>query len=135
MSSRVAVSPPSGWTDRLTYSAAVRGGGLLFLSGMTASGADGRVVCEGDMAGQTRYIYLERLLPVLEAAGLGFDDVIETVDYVTTFDGYEKTAQVRREIFGGPVFPAATGVKVAGLIRPAALIEIRAVALSRAGAA
>ena len=55
-------------------------------------------------------------------------DVIETVDYVTTFEGYEKTAGVRREVFGDGPYPAATGVKVAGLIREGALIEIRAVA-------
>lgn len=132
MPSRAAVSPASGWTDKLTYSAAVRGGGLLFLSGLTASAADGRVVCEGDMAGQARYIYLEKMLPILEAAGLGFGDVVETVDYVTTFEGYDATAQVRREVFGGAPFPAATGVRVVGLVRRGALIEIRAVARTRA---
>jgi aminoacrylate peracid reductase len=132
--SRTAVSPASGWTDKLTYSAGVRAGGLLFLSGMTASGPDGRIACEGDMAGQARYIYLEKMLPVLRAAGLGFGDVVETVDYVTTFEGYEKTAKVRREIFGGAPFPAATGVQVAGLIRRGALIEIRAVAFQKGGA-
>jgi len=134
MSSRAAVSPPSGWTEKLTYAAAVRGAGLLFLSGMTASGPDGRVVCEGDMAGQARYIYTEKMLPLLWAAGLDLGDVIETVDYVITFEGYEKTAQVRREIFGGAPFPAATGVQVAGLIRRGALIEIRAIAAYPQGA-
>ncbi|HWA38214.1 MAG TPA: RidA family protein [Burkholderiales bacterium] len=133
-SSRTAVSPASGWTDKLTYSAAVRAGRLLILSGMTASGPDGRVACDGDLAGQARYIYLEKMLPVLRAAGLDFGDVVETVDYVTTFEGYERTAQVRREIFGGAPFPAATGVQVAGLIRRGALIEIRAVALLKDGA-
>jgi aminoacrylate peracid reductase len=133
MSSRAAVSPASGWTDKLTYSAAVKAGGLLFLSGMTASGPDGSVACAGDMAGQARYIYLEKMLPVLRAAGLDFGDVVETVDYVTTFDGYEQTAKVRREIFGGAPFPAATGVQVAGLVRREALIEIRAIALLKAG--
>jgi aminoacrylate peracid reductase len=131
MSSRRAVSPPAGWTDKLTYAAAVRAGSLLFVSGMTASGPNGRVACPGDMAGQARYIYLEKMLPVLRAAGLDFGDVVETVDYVTTFEGYAGTAAVRREIFGAAPFPAATGVQVAGLIRPGALIEIRAIALSR----
>jgi enamine deaminase RidA (YjgF/YER057c/UK114 family) len=54
--------------------------------------------------------------------------VIETTDYVTTFEGYERTAAVRREVFGDGPFPAATGVRVAGLVRPGALIEIRALA-------
>jgi len=69
------------------------------------------------------------MLPLLRAAGLGLEHVVETVDYVTTFEGYDRTAQVRREVFTQAPFPAATGVQVAGLIRPGALIEIRAVAV------
>ncbi len=64
----------------------------------------------------------------LAEAGVSFADVFETVDYVTTFYGYIKTADVRREFFGEGPYPAATGVKVAGLIRPGALIEIKAIA-------
>lgn len=123
------VTPPGGWTDKLTYSAAVRAGKMLFVSGMTASGPDGRVHGAGDMAAQARYIYLEKLRPLLRAAGADLENVVETVDYVTTFEGYAKTAAVRREIFKGPPFPAATGVQVAGLVRPEALIEIRATAV------
>jgi TctA family transporter len=47
----------------------------------------------------------------------------------TTLDGYAKTASVRRKVFGDGPYPAATGVQVAGLIRPGALIEIKATAL------
>jgi aminoacrylate peracid reductase len=54
--------------------------------------------------------------------------VVETIDYVTTLEGYEATAAVRREVFGDGPFPAATGVCVSALVRPGALIEIRAVA-------
>ncbi|MCJ9708959.1 RidA family protein, partial [Bordetella hinzii] len=35
---------------------------------------------------------------------------------------------VRREVFGEGPYPAATGVLVSGLVRPGALIEIRAIA-------
>ena len=128
-SSRVAVIGPAGRTDRLTYSPAVRAGNLLFVSGMTASDPDGKIVGAGDIAAQARYIYAEKLLPLLRAAGAGFAHVVETVDYVTTFENYDATAAVRREVFGGPPYPAATGVQVAGLIRAGALIEIRATAL------
>jgi enamine deaminase RidA (YjgF/YER057c/UK114 family) len=125
----LAVLPPGGWTDRLTYSPAVRAGKLLFVSGMTAGDPEGRIVGVGDIAAQARYIYLEKLLPLLRAAGAGFEHVVETIDYVTTFEGYAGTAAVRREIFKGPPYPAATGVQVAGLIRAGALIEIRATAV------
>lgn len=44
-----------------------------------------------------------------------------------TTEGYAYTAAVRRKYFADP-FPAATGVIVAGLLRPGALIEIDAIA-------
>ena len=56
-------------------------------------------------------------------------DIVETTEYVTTFEGYEKTAAVRREMLKGPPWPAATGVLVSGLIRKGALIEIDMVAI------
>ena len=65
---------------------------------------------------------------MLRAAGGSLADVAQTTDYITTTDGYRATADVRREVFGDQ-FPAATGVIVAGLLRPGALIEIDAVAV------
>lgn len=111
---------------KATFSAAVRAGDLLFISGMTASDGQRRIV-GADLASQARYIY-EKMGRVLAEAGASFADVVETVDYVTTFEGYDATAAVRREVFGDGPFPAATGVRVSELVRPGALIEIRAVA-------
>ena len=109
-----------------TFSAAVRSGPMLVVSGMTATD-ENREIIGTDLETQCRYIF-EKMGKVLEEAGASFADVIETVYYVTTFDGYGKTADVRREVFGAGPYPAATGVKVAGLIRPGALIEIKAIA-------
>ena len=109
-----------------TFSAAVQSGPMLVVSGMTATD-ENREIIGTDLETQCRYIF-EKMDKVLEEAGASFADVIETVDYVTTFDGYGKTANVRREVFGDGPYPAATGVKVAGLIRPGALIEIKAIA-------
>ena len=109
-----------------TFSVAVRSGPMLVVSGMTATD-ENREIVGTDLETQCRYIF-EKMGKVLEEAGASFADVVETVDYVTTFDGYEKTADVRREVFGDGPYPAATGVKVAGLIRPGALIEIKAIA-------
>ena len=109
-----------------TFSAAVQSGPMLVVSGMTATD-ENREIIGTDLETQCRYIF-KKMGKVLEEAGASFADVIETVDYVTTFDGYGKTANVRREVFGDGPYPAATGVKVAGLIRPGALIEIKAIA-------
>lgn len=126
------MNPPlQAWPlpGKATFSAAVRAGDMLFISGMTASDGQRRIVGD-DLASQARYIY-EKMGRVLAEAGASFADVVETVDYVTTFEGYEATAAVRREVFGDGPFPAATGVRVSELVRPGALIEIRAVAWLR----
>ena len=125
-----AVVPASGWSDKFTFSPAVRAGNLLFVSGMTASDREGRIVGENDIVRQTEYIY-EKMAAVLTAAGADFSNVVETTDYYTDQRDYDKTAGVRRKVFGGVPYPAATGVRVAGLIRPGALIEIKAVAVLR----
>ena len=123
-----AVVPATGWSDKFTFSPAVRAGNLLFISGMTASDRQGRIVGEHDIVRQTEYIF-EKMGAVLAAAGADFSNVVETTDYYTDQRDYDRTAAVRRAVFGGPPYPAATGVKVAGLIRPGALIEIKAVAV------
>jgi enamine deaminase RidA (YjgF/YER057c/UK114 family) len=123
-----AVVPASGWSDKFTFSPAVRAGNLLFISGMTAADARGRLVGENDIVRQTEFIY-EKMAAILSAAGADFSNVVETTDYFTDLKDYAKTAEVRRRVFGSPPYPAATGVRVAGLIRPGALIEIKAVAL------
>ena len=115
------------WPDRYTFSPAVRAGTLLFVSGTTATDETGAIVGPGDIVAQTRHIYA-KIGRVLEAAGAGFEHVVETTEYVTTTEGYAGTAAVRREVFRPP-YPAATGVIVAGLLRPGALIEISAVAV------
>jgi len=118
---------PGRWSGRLTFSPAVRVGNLLFISGTTATGDDLQIVGLGDIAAQTRQIF-RKWSAILQAAGAGFDHVVETTDYVTSLEHYERTAEVRREFFRPP-FPAATGVQVAGLIRPEALIEIKGIAV------
>ena len=65
---------------------------------------------------------------VLEAAGGSFDDIVKTVDYITTKEGYKGTADIRREYFRHG-FPAATGIVIKELLRPDALIEIDAIAV------
>lgn len=122
-----------GWprSSRLAFAPAVRHGDLLFISGLTASDDQGALVGPGDIVAQTRRIY-ERMAEVLAQAGATFDNVVQTTDYIISTDGYRDTAAVRRDIFGDDPargFPAATGVIVAGLLRPGALIEIDAIAV------
>jgi aminoacrylate peracid reductase len=121
------IDPGWGYSTRYTFSPAVRKGNLLFISGLTATDDKGNIVGQGDIVIQTRQIF-EKIKKILEAAGGSFDDIVKTVDYITTTEGYRGTADVRREYFRSG-FPAATGIVVKELLRPDALIEIDAIAV------
>ena len=116
------------WPEQMTFSPAVRAGNLLFISGTTAVDDNRNIVGKGDIVAQTRFIF-EKFQRLLQASGASFDNIVETTEYFLTLDGYRRTADVRREFFKGPPYPAATGVLVAGLIRKDALIEIKATAV------
>lgn len=121
------IFPNDKWPSRYTFSPAVRAGNLIFLSGTTATDDAGNIVGPGDIVAQTRRIF-EKFALILESAGASLANIVETTDYFLSLDEYQKTAALRRELFKGPPWPAATGVVVSGLIRPGALIEIKGVA-------
>ena len=122
------------WLDlnRYTFCLGAESGGILYLAGQTASEYDpsvGAVVCKGDLLAQTSVIY-EKLGVVLEAAGMSFDNVVQTVDYIdpAALPRYRETGAIRREFLGGsPV--GSTGICVERLLRPDALLEVSAVAV------
>ena len=116
------------WPDQMTFSPAVCAGNLLFISGTTAVDDNLNMVGKGDIVAQTRFIF-EKFAWLLGEAGASFANIVETTDYFLTMEDYKRTADVRREFFKGPPYPAATGVLVAGLIRKDALIEIKATAV------
>lgn len=128
MGKKEVVNPGIPGFERFTFSPGIiKEGKMLYISGTTATDDQGNIVGAGDIVAQTRCIF-EKMGKILEAAGASFDDIVKTVDYITTTENYRGTAGVRREFFGKD-FPAATGVIVAGLLRPEALIEIDAVAV------
>ena len=122
------------WLDlnRYTFCLGAESGGVLYLAGQTASEYDplrSAVVCKGDLLDQTRVIY-EKLGVVLEAAGMSFENVVRTVDYIdpSALPQYRETGAIRREFLGGtPV--GSTGICVERLLRPDALLEVSAVAV------
>lgn len=127
MSSYQPIIPSSTWPPHLTFSPAVRVGNLVFLSGTTGTDDSGKIVGPGDIVAQTRRIF-EKFSIVLQSVGADLSNIVETTDYVLSLDDYKKTAGLRRELFKGPPWPAATGVVVSGLIRADALIEIKGIA-------
>jgi enamine deaminase RidA (YjgF/YER057c/UK114 family) len=121
------ILPNDKWPARFTFSPAVRVGNLVFLSGTTATDDCGNIVGPGDIVVQTRQIFHKFSL-ILERIGGSLANIVETTDYVLSLDDYKKTAELRRELFEGPPWPAATGVVVRGLVREDALIEIKGIA-------
>ena len=119
---------PGRWSDKITFSPAVRAGNVLFISGHTAVDENLNIVGKGDIVAQTRYIF-QKFEAILATVGATFDNIVETTEYFLTLEDYRRTADIRREFFKGPPYPAATGVLVAGLIRKDALIEIKATAV------
>lgn len=127
MPSYQSVVPTDKWPERYTFSPATRIGNLVFLSGTTGTDDAGNIVGPGDIVAQTRRIF-EKFSLILQSVGGNLSNIVETTDYVLSFEEYNKTAALRRELFKGPPWPAATGVMVAGLIREGALIEIKGIA-------
>jgi enamine deaminase RidA (YjgF/YER057c/UK114 family) len=121
------VIPSDKWPARYTFSPATRVGNLVFLSGTTGTDDQGNIVGPGDIVAQTRRIF-EKFSLILQSVGGSLSNIVETTDYVLSLEEYQKTAALRRELFKGPPWPAATGVVVAGLIREGALIEIKGIA-------
>ena len=108
------------------YTDAVKGGNLLFVSGIVPIDADGNLVGEGDVVEQTRQVFRNMQL-VLGAAGCGFDDVVKVVTFLLNIDDRPLINPVRIEFFG-EARPASTLVEVSALAVPGALLEIEAVA-------
>ena len=121
------IIPNPAWPKGFTFSPAVRVGNLVFLSGTTATDDNGNIVGPGDIVAQTRQIF-RKFEAVLASVGGSLANIVETTDYVLSLEDYKKTAQLRRELFQGPPWPAATGVVVNGLVRSDALIEIKGIA-------
>jgi len=101
-------------------------GGRQFLAGMTGRGPDG--YAPGDVAAQTRQA-LERLRATLEAAGLGFEDVVETTVFLTDVRHFSIMNDIYREHVPEPR-PARTTVGTA-LMSPDALVEIMMIATTK----
>jgi enamine deaminase RidA (YjgF/YER057c/UK114 family) len=113
--------------DLLGFSRAVRAGDTVYVSGMTATDMQGRVVATG-VYEQMRMIY-QKIDLVLQAHGSGLRDVVKETWYARSFDGIEDIGRAHREAFGD-VRPVVTGI-VVELLDPAMEIEIDAVAVIR----
>jgi 2-iminobutanoate/2-iminopropanoate deaminase len=101
--------PPSG----LPFSVAVRGGGLLFLSGPVAQDRATGELAGGDVAQQADQI-LRNIAATLTAIGKDLDDVIRAGVYLTDMSQFGAMNQAYRRHFAEPC-PARTTIGAAAL--------------------
>lgn len=102
MSERIAIFPANRHAlyEAHGYSAAVRSGDLLFVSGQVGSREDGSP--EPDFAQQVTVAF-QNLEAVLTAAGASFDDIIDVTTFHTDPEAQFGTIMPLKNLF----FPAA----------------------------
>jgi len=101
-------------------------GQLVFLTGATGGEPDGRMPDDPERQFVNAF---EKIRATLDDADLTFDALVEMTSYhVGLRAHFELFDRVRLDYVTAP-YPAWTAVEVAGLRRPGAIVEIRAVAM------
>lgn len=113
--------------EGFTFCLGLSEGDSAWSSGHTAAAQDealGKMVVSGTMEEQARIAY-RKVLTIIEAAGLGPDDVVHVTENVTLsgLPHYEAAAAVRKEVFGAHE-PALSTVVVERLVRSTAFLEV-----------
>jgi 2-iminobutanoate/2-iminopropanoate deaminase len=106
------------------YSQAIKAGDFVFFSGQIPLTPEGKVV-NGDITLQAQQV-MSNMAAVLEAAGLGFVNVVKTTIFLTDLNDFATVNEIYGERFQDPP-PARACVQVAALPKGVA-VEIEWVA-------
>ena len=120
------ISTNTPWEEMAGYSRAIRVDNRIFVSGTSASDANGIVQHVGDAGAQTTFI-LSKIEAALLQIGSSLSDVVRTRIYVQRIEDWEVVARAHGEVFAD-IRPASTLVRAAP-IEPQMLVEIEADAL------
>lgn len=107
------------------YSQAIMMEGFLYTSGQIALDPITGKMIDGGIEEQTVRV-IENLKAILEAAGMGFNNVVKTTVFITNMDDFDKVNRVYGRYFGENP-PARSCVEVSRLPKNA-LIEIELIA-------
>ena len=101
------------------------------MSGQTAGDENGNLVGEGDVATQTRQVFVN-LGKVLEGSGTGFENVVEFTIYLVGDESVKPFLETRTEVFRTLYpncgYPCSTLINVSSLGGGNGLVEISATA-------
>ena len=111
------------------YSQAVKikGGTLVFLSGLGPADEKGVLAAPGDFPGQVRATW-ENMRRVLAKAGGSLDDIVTMTVYTTERRWGDVFTDMRKEVFKTG-YPSSAFVEARKLKTPGALLEIQAIAV------
>jgi enamine deaminase RidA (YjgF/YER057c/UK114 family) len=110
-----------------SHIAVAQGSKVVHFAGQLGIGQDFSLVAE-DLHGQTAAA-MRNLKVAMDAAGVGWDDIVRRTIYTTDPTQYETITEAIDEVTGGAEHPAQTIVGITGLAVPGCLIEIECTAI------
>jgi enamine deaminase RidA (YjgF/YER057c/UK114 family) len=110
-----------------SHVAVAEGSKVVHFAGQLGIGQDFSLVAE-DLHGQTAAA-MRNLKVAMDAAGVGWDDIVRRTIYTVDPTQYETITQAIDEVTGGADHPAQTIVGITGLAVPGCLIEIECTAV------